>query len=189
VIALFAALALGAALGLTSVWLAVRSGVAFGAVRAGPWVAYPRAAGLDRDPYAAALVARSGQTPLDIAEGVAFVALADSDGRALDGACEYRVSGAVPRARFWTLAATDARGALSDNPAGRHGFTSTELVRDEAGAFQVSVSPQARAGNWLPTTGLRRVALALRLYDASVSAGAAALKASDLPRIEKAGCG
>lgn len=187
-IALFAALALGAALGLSSAAMALRAGLAFGAVRAGPWVASPNAGGLDRDPYVAAALARSGETPFDVAEGVAFLARRDSDGAPLDGACAYRVAGAVPPARFWTLAVTNGRGLIVDNPARRFGFTSTELSRAENGAFELFLSPDARAGMWLPTTGLGKLALALRLYDPAAGVAAGALKPGDLPRIEKLGC-
>lgn len=188
VIALFAALALGAALGLSSAAMALRAGIVFGAVRAGPWVATPHAGGLERDPYVAAALARSGETPFDVAEGVAFFARVDSAGAPLDGACSYRLSGAVPQARFWTLAVTNGRGRLVDNPAQRFGVTSTELVRAENGGFELFLAPRARSGMWLPTTGLGKVTLALRLYDAAASAAAGALKPADLPRIDKLGC-
>lgn len=188
IVALFVALALGAALGLASAWMAVRGGLAFGAARAGPWVAYPHRGGLDRDPYAAAALARTGETPFDVAEGVAFRATADSSGAPLHGGCAYRLSGTVPPARFWTLAVTDAKGRLVANPAARHGFTSAELVRAETGGFEIMLAPQARPGMWLPTSGLGKLTLSLRLYDSSASAAAGALKAADLPRIERLDC-
>lgn len=188
IVALFVALALGAALGLSSAWFAVRSGLAFGAVRAGPWVAWPHRGGVDRDPYAAAVIARSGETPFDVAEGVTFFARADSSGAKLDGACEYRIAGSVPAARFWTLTVTDSGGRVVANPAQRFGFTSTELVRAENGGFEIALAARARPGMWLPTTGLGTLALSLRFYDTSASAGAASLKPGDLPRIEKLGC-
>jgi hypothetical protein len=188
IVALFVALALGAALGLSSAWLALRAGLAFGAVRAGPWVAHPHAGGLARDPYAAAALARTGETPFDVAEGVAFLARDDSAGAPLDGACDYRVKGAVPAARFWTLTASDASGRVVANPAGRFGFTSTELARAESGAFEIALSPDVRPGMWLPTSGVGDLALTLRLYDASAAGSASSLKAADLPRVEKLGC-
>lgn len=188
VVTLFAAVGLGAALGLFSAWLALREDLAFGAVRAGPWVAHPQAGGLDRDPYAAAAIARTGRTPFDVAEGVAFFASVDSSGAPLDGACDYGVRGAPPQARFWTLAVTDPQGRILDNPARRYGFTSTEMVRAESGHVETILSPRVHPGMWLPTPGLGRLTLALRLYDASASALAASLKAADMPRIERVGC-
>lgn len=188
IVALFAALALGAALGLSSAWMAVQAGLSFNVAQAGPWVAHRLDGGLERDPYAAAAVARSGTTPFDVAEGVAFVARRDSAGAPLDGRCDYRISGAAPRSRFWTVTASDARGHVVDNPARRFGFTSTELVRAEDGGFEIALSPRVQPGMWIPTFGVGELALSLRLYDGGAAVAATSLKAGDLPRIERIGC-
>ncbi|MBL8589238.1 MAG: DUF1214 domain-containing protein [Methylobacteriaceae bacterium] len=181
-------LALGAALGLGATWAAVWHGAAFGGVVAGPWRAWPRAGARDRDPYAAAVLARTGEIPLDLAEGLVFYAETDSDDRALTAACVYRLRGPTPPARFWTLTATGADGHLIENPAGRYGFTSSEVLRDESGAFEIVLSSRARPGVWLPAPAGETFRLVLRLYDTPVAASAGALGPADMPAVIRESC-
>lgn len=185
---LIATLIVGGALGLATTWASVWRGVAFGAVSVGPWIAYPRAGARERDPYAAAALARSGEIPLDLAEGLAFHARIDSDGAPLIGGCVYRLKGPAPPARFWTLAAVDAQGFLIDNPAGRHGFTSTEILRAEDGGFEIVIAPRARAGVWLPGPAQGEFMLVMRLYDTPVAATAGGLTAANVPSIRREAC-
>jgi hypothetical protein len=188
-VSLLAALALGAALGLGATWAAIRRGVSFDAARLGAWTAHPRAAAEGRDPYAAALVAATGEIPLDLAEGVAYRIDHDSAGAPLDGTCFYRVRGASPRARFWTLTATSPDGRLIGEADKRFGYVSSEIVRDEEGGFQIMLGPKARAGDWISTAGLGPMALTLRLYDTPVISAAGAAGAPSLaPVVEKMSC-
>ena len=144
VLAMFA---IAAVAGLGGTWLAVDAGAGFGAVRVGPWTAYPRNGSVDADPYSRAVVARTGVMPLGLGEGLTFTARRDSAGQPLIGACEYQVAGFVPPTRYWTLSAETPSGTLIANPAGRHGFTSGEIVRGPDGSFIVAVAATARAGS------------------------------------------
>lgn len=181
-------LVLGTVFGLGATWAAVWQGLGFGAVKAGPWTAWPRAGQREADPYARAALSRTGELPLDLTEGLTFFARMDSSGADLSARCVYRVSGATPPARYWTLTATDGDGALLPNPAKRYGFTSSEILRDETGAFAIRLSPTARAGDWLPMPQTRNPMLVLRLYDTPAAAAASALDASALPSIVKEAC-
>ena len=58
--------------------------------------------------------------------------------------------------------------ALVANSVGRYGFTSEEIARKADGTFEVIVGPRANPGNWLPTGGVERYELILRLYDTAV---------------------
>ena len=78
------------------------------------------------------------------------------------------VSGVTPAARFWTLTLYDSKGRLVANSLQRFGFTSQEIIRGADGAFEGRVASRSRAGNWLPTGGIERYALMLRLYDTPV---------------------
>lgn len=180
--------AIAATVGLGGTWLAVDAGAGFGAVRVGPWTAYPRNGSVDADPYSRAVVARSGVMPLGLGEGLTFTARRDSAGQPLIGTCAYQVAGFVPPTRYWTIAAETPSGALIANPAGRHGFTSGEIVRGPDGSFAISVAPTARAGNWLPVPARERFDLVLRLYDTPISGTSTVIDTARMPTITRLGC-
>ncbi|MDB5644249.1 MAG: hypothetical protein JWN07_3566 [Hyphomicrobiales bacterium] len=181
----------GAALGLGATAVTVSRGLSFDRATAGPWRAMPQAPATGGDPYARAVIARSGQAPLGSAEGLGFTAVTDSAGRKLDAACDYRVSGAMPGARFWTLTVTDTDGHLAPaqgSPVARAGFTSSEVFRDGQGGFQIQLAREARAGNWLPLMRPGAFMLALRLYDSPHSLSAGVLDAAEMPTISAEHC-
>jgi hypothetical protein len=181
----------GAALGLAATQFMVSRGLSFDRAMAGPWRAMPQVPATGGDPYARAVIARSGQAPLGAAEGLAFTADVDSDGGKLDAACDYRVSGTVPAARFWTLTVTDADGRLvasAARPVTRAGLTSGEILRDGQGGFEIALAREARAGNWLPLAQSGAFMLALRLYDSPHSLRAGALEGAEMPIIVAEHC-
>ncbi|GAC1330684.1 MAG: DUF1214 domain-containing protein [Beijerinckiaceae bacterium] len=179
---------IGIALGLGATFVTLERGFGFGAVRAGPWTAWPRAGAADIDPYARAVLSRTGEIPLATAQGVAFYARSDESGASLSGACDYLVTGAVPAARFWTMTLTDSNGRLIENAARRYGFTSSEVLRHGDGAFEIAVASEARPGNWLPSEAGRRFVLVLNLYDAITSASTSGLAGAATPTIKRGRC-
>jgi hypothetical protein len=182
------ALAVAALVGLGSTWLTLSRGTAFGAVPIGAWTAWPRTGTRDVDPYARATIARTGELPIGSGDGVAFVARLDDTGRPLDGRCDVLISGNTPQARFWTLTLYDPQGHLVGNVIDRQGFTSQEIVRRPDGSFEVVVAPRARAGNWLPTNGVDRYVLMLRLYDTPVGVTTRAAREVPMPAISVQSC-
>ncbi len=179
---------LGVALGLAATSAAVEHGYRFGAVASGPWLSWPKSAYRDADPYTRALLARTGEIPLSLAEGLAFFASHDETGAALDPRCDYIVGGAIPPARYWTLTAMSPKGGLIPNSSNRYGLTSAEIVRSSAGAFEITVSSHARPGNWLPVAPGADFVLALRLYETPASSAATAITASQMPSLRKGAC-
>lgn len=177
----------GLALGLTATAITLRSGYGFGPMQVGPWTAWPRVGGADIDPYARAVLSRSGEAPLGREQGLAFIARTDSGGVRLDGSCEYRVVAPLPSARFWTLTITTPAGGLIANPTGRHAVTSLELLRREGGGFEIAVANAARPGNWLAIGEARDFVLILRLYDTPFDVEAFH-EPSGFPTIAKVGC-
>lgn len=173
-------------LGLT--WTTATRGVTVGAITIGAWTARPKTGTSDIDPYSRASIARSGELPVGTGDGVTFTATKDDLGRTLDGRCDVIVKGVTPPARFWTLTIYDSKGQLVANALQRYGFTSQELVRASDGSFEVRVSARARAGNWLPTAGVDRYTLMLRLYDTPVGVGTRSQKDAPMPSITTAGC-
>lgn len=161
-------LGVAALVGLGATWMALTQGQAFGGLKVGAWTAWPRHGTAGIDPYARAMIARSGELPVGSGDGLAFLARNDDAGAALDGRCDVVLNGITPTARYWTITLYNPSGGLVGNAAQRHGFTSHEIVRRADGSFEIMVAPRARAGNWLPTGGIERYVLALRLYDTPI---------------------
>jgi hypothetical protein len=185
--ALFA-FAIAALVGLSMTWVTLARGTTFGAISIGAWTAWPKTGTSDIDPYARAVVARTGELPIGSGDGVAFFARADDGGRPLDGRCDIVVRGTTPQARFWTLALYDPEGRLVDNSVRRQGFTSQEIMRRIDGSFEIQIAPRARTGNWLPTGGVERYVLVLRLYDTSVGLATRTAREAPMPAISTREC-
>jgi len=162
------ALSIAALIGLGATWLALTQGQAFGGLTIGAWTAWPRHGTAGIDPYARAMVARSGELPIGSGDGLAFQARTDDSGHPLDGRCDVVIDGITPQARYWTITLHDSNGGLVGNSLDRHGFTSHEIVRRADGTFEIVVAPRSRPGNWLPTGGVERYVLVLRLYDTPI---------------------
>lgn len=182
------AAAVGVALGLAATYFATLGDFPFGAARTGAWTVWPKAGAFDADPYTRAIVARKADSPLGNGEGLVFVAREDSDGAALDGACEYRVEGAMPVARMWTLSAYTPDGRLLRSDDGHGSASSAGVVRMAGGDTEIVVSPGARPGNWISVAPGRPFALALTLYDAAASPTITSLEGLAMPKIRKVAC-
>jgi hypothetical protein len=182
------ALAVAAAVGLGATYFTLTRGAAFGALTIGSWTAWPKTGTADADPFARATIARTGQLPIALGDGVSFTAQTDDSGRLLDGRCETVLSGVTPAARFWTLTLYNSDGDLVTNSVERYGFSSQEIVRFADGSFEIVVAPRANPGNWLPTGGTERYALVLRFYDTAVGVSTKAGRELPMPSIVSRGC-
>jgi hypothetical protein len=182
------ALVVAAAIGLGTTWIVLTEGTAYGGVTLGAWTAWPRNGTPGIDPYARAMVARSGELPIGSGDGVAFFARADDGGRQLDGRCDVVLEGTTPQARFWTLTLYDPEGRLIANSVQRHGFTSQEIIRRADGTFEITAGPRARPGNWLPTGGAERYVLVLRLYDTPIGMATRTGRDAPMPAIKTRAC-
>jgi hypothetical protein len=180
--------AVAAIFGLGLTQFALTRGTAFGAITIGAWTAWPKTGTSDIDPYARAAIARSGELPIGSGDGVAFFASTDDAGRPLDGRCMVTVAGTTPAARFWTLTLYDLDGRLVPNAADRYGFTSQEISRRADGTFEIVLAPRARPGNWLPTGGIDRYVVVLRLYDTPVGVATRTAKDAPMPAIAAGAC-
>jgi hypothetical protein len=181
-------LVLATVAGLGATWMTATRGTDLGTLTIGAWTARPRIGTTEINPYARASVVRSGELPLGTGDGIAFIANADDAKRPLDGRCDVIVSGVTPPARFWTLTLYDAKGHLVANALQRYGFTSEEIVRNADGSFAIRLASRARAGNWLPTGGIERYQLMLRLYDTPVGIATRTQRDAPMPAISTADC-
>lgn len=182
------ALVLAAAVGLGSTWMTTTRGTELGTLTIGAWTARPRTGTVEIDPYSRATITRNGELPIGTGDGIAFTASTDDRKKALDGRCDIVVSGVTPPARFWTLSLYDTKGRLVANALQRYGFTSQEIVRGADGGFEIRVASRARAGNWLPTGGIERYSLMLRLYDTPVGVATRTKRDAPMPQIATVGC-
>lgn len=182
------AFAVAAIVGLGATWLTLAKGTAFGAVSIGAWTAWPKTGTPGIDPYARAVIARTGELPIGVGDGVAFSARTDDSGRPFDGRCDVDVQGITPAARFWTLALYDLEGRLVPNSVNRQSFTSQETIRNTDGSFAIRIGPRARSGNWLPTGGVERYILVLRLYDTPVGVATRSGREAPMPSITAREC-
>jgi hypothetical protein len=184
----FVTFLIAAAVGLGATWLTLTRGVAFGSLTIGAWTAWPKSGSVDIDPYARANIARTGELPTGIGDGVAFYAKTDNSRNGFDGRCTFVISGMTPAARYWTITLYDPDGKLVANTVDRHSFTSDEIVRDGDGSFAITVAPQARPGNWLPTGGVDKFVLVLRLYDTPIGVSTGTTKEGPMPAVVRKGC-
>jgi hypothetical protein len=184
----FVTFLIAAAVGLGATWLTLTRGVAFGSLNIGAWTAWPKSGSVDIDPYARANIARTGELPTGMGDGVAFYARSDDARNSFDGRCTFTVTGMTPAARYWTITLYDPEGKLVANTIDRHSFTSDEVVRDSDGSFSVTVAPLARPGNWLPTGGVDKFVLVLRLYDTPIGVSTGTTKEGPMPAIVRKGC-
>lgn len=182
------ALVVAAIVGLGVTYLALTRGAAFGALTIGSWTAWPKTGTAEADPYARATIARTGQLPIALGDGVSFTVRSDDNGKRLDGRCDVVLSGVTPAARFWTLTLYNTDGELVSNSINRFGFSSQEIVRHADGSFEIVVAPRAKPGNWLPTGGVERYAMILRLYDTAVGVSTKAGREVPMPSVTTRSC-
>lgn len=184
---LFLALLIALVVGLGGTWYALTYEMGVETVVVGPWRAVIEVGTAEPNPYARAILARTGAIPMLATESISFRALTDSRGEPLRGACVYQLRGDLIDARWWTLTVTDDKGRRPVRHPASNTATSIGVVRDQDGQFEITLSPTARPGNWLSTGGMARLALTLRLYDTPlyVSGG---LADAALPSITLEGC-
>ena len=178
----------GLALGLWATAALLADGGPFDVVSLGPWNVATRAGAIDADPYTRASLARSGEIPLALGEGLQLVARVDDSRRKLSARCVYRIGPHAPAARYWTLELVDPDGFPIENPSQRYVLRSSEILRDGDGAFSIYVSAAAHAGNWLPIGADKPFALVLRLYDSPLSATAGGIEKVAAPTLHNEGC-
>lgn len=175
-------------LGIGSTVKMLDASAGFGAIKLGPWVAFPEAQMPDADPYAKSHRARAGKLLLGSAEGLIFHAGADQDGKPLSSYCTYEMRGQTPLARFWTLyTANTADEVLDPGPELPSAFNAWNVLRQSDGTFSVVISPSPQPGNWLAVKRGRPFRLVLSLLD-TPTAGSNGVLEIDMPTLRKVSC-
>jgi hypothetical protein len=132
-------------------------------------------------------VARKGLLALAPEETLYYTARRDSEGRALDGNCRYRLDGWDPGARWWSLSAYGADNYLIANAQDRYSISQSTIVRRADHSWSIVVGPDPVAGNWLPVAAGEAFDLTIRLYNPETEVYAEP-DGIALPAITREGC-
>jgi hypothetical protein len=133
--------------------------------------------------------AHTGIAPLAAAEGLSFTLRADIEGRPLNAACRYRVSGTTPPSRAWTLRVQ--RGGIPysvSKPDLAVAAHSQGLVRQGDGEIAIAVSPVPVPGNWIYAGPDGPFSLVMTLYDTAIASDTG-LTTMTMPAVTLEVCG
>ncbi|MBB4065746.1 DUF1214 domain-containing protein [Gellertiella hungarica] len=181
-------LAIAFAGGIVSTLKLLEATAGFGSIRLGAWQAFPDAQTSAADPYARAHRAKGGRLLYGSAEGLVFQADEDDDGNRLDAACTYVMAGQTPIARAWTLYIARPDGGAGLAADGRpNGLNSFIVARKADSTFEVTLSREAQAGNWLALPQAGPFRLVLTLLD-TPTAGSSGLIDLAMPTLQKREC-
>jgi hypothetical protein len=184
-----AAFAAGTLLGLAATLVAVMWAPMPGVVENGSWQTSLAAGSEAADPWTRAQVAVHGLFALPRSETLYFNATRDSQGDRLVGTCRYRIRGADPDARWWSITAYGADDFLIASRAHLYAVSKTDVARATNGDFAILVGgepPRGARASWIPA-GTGPFALALRLFNPGATM---ALDPADaaLPVIDRVSC-
>ncbi|RED15259.1 DUF1214 domain-containing protein [Parasphingopyxis lamellibrachiae] len=171
------ALILGIAIGLGAVWWSLRAGIDAFDIRSGPWVTSQNFGSAEASDRERAIVAVRGLMALTASEAIYLNAAIDSEGRALDGGCRYRISGPPLPARWWSVTAYGTDSHLIPNAT--HAYSAGG---DGAEPILAMVGPEASAADVVTRAG-EAFELTIRAYGPGDG-----LVEGPLPEIERLSC-
>ncbi len=158
-----------------------------GATRNGPWRTSATTGSAAGNPWERAAVAIAGLYALTPQEAVYFTAFTDNAGETLRGDCRYRLQGAPPPARWWSITAYGADHYLVPNSAGVYARHASNLPPSTDGRFDFALSAAATADNGLPIPPAGPFSLTMRVYNPAPVV-LSQLATLPLPTITREGC-
>lgn len=177
----------GVAAGVGGAVWHVRAGAMGGRDAIGPWTTGRDYGTAGAGGYTRATVALRGLLALPAREARYYNAALDDDGRPLVGRCRYRVTGGEAGGAWWSLTLYDREGYLVANLPGTYSVGSAAIPSAGRGAWEVAIAPVPQPGRWLPTGGIDRFELTLRVY-LPADGGRGNLPRERLPRIQRLDC-
>jgi hypothetical protein len=177
----------GVAIGAGSAVYSVRAGGFGSSARIGPWTTGTDFGTRKASAYTRAVVALHGLLALPAREARYYTAAEDDQGRPLDGRCRYRIAGGEAGGAWWSLTLYGSDGFLVRNPANIWSIGSAALPAGERRVWTVLAARDPQPGRWLPTGGIDRFELTLRVY-LPADGGSRSLRRELLPRIERIAC-
>lgn len=174
-------------LGLGSAWVMTSDKWVRFEMRNGPWEGTRWMGRSDAGPYLKAYIARIAWFGLPAEESVYFIAKTDSDGRPLDPACAYVVSGGAIDTRWWSITVYKDLHWIR-NPQNRYSYSKSSLGDEAQTAWELHVSETPGGRHWLPSsTAPGDLSFVLRLYNPSPALLAEPASAA-FPRITRGNC-
>jgi len=130
------------------------------------WRFNPLAGAPAADAYGRAIVARNGLLALAASEAIYFERGADEQGRKLDEACEYEISGGPLPSRWWSLTLYARDNYLPRGGDRAFSIDATRAKPDRSGRWAVRIAAaRGDADYWISSRNARAgFALMLRLY-------------------------
>jgi hypothetical protein len=162
-----AALLLGALIGAGSAWWTIsRAGGWFDTEFDGGWRGNALAGAEAADPYTRAIVARTGLLALSARETIYFTLAHDENGRPLDDACVYELSGGALPARWWSVTIYAPDNYLPRNGEGAFSIDATRARPASDGRWRARIAAvRGEAVHWISSRAAHRgYTLMLRLY-------------------------
>ena len=160
------AVLVGLALGAGSAWWALEAGGGAFTEHMGAW-RWSRATGsIDAGPYTRAIVARDGLLALNAEEALYLTLDRDENGRQLQEACVYEISGGQIPARWWSVTLYAHDNFLAQNEDRAFSIDSTRVQPDENGRWSARIAAaRGEAPLWISSRAARRgFELVLRAY-------------------------
>ena len=174
--------------------LALAVGVGYASLRQtgenimnGPWRTNLTTGSAEAGLHHRARVAWRGLWALQSSEVYYYSAMTDSDGQPLRNTCRYRVTGKEVDTRWWSVTAYN-NDHFIPNPGNVYSFSQTTVQRETDGNWNIHVSRDPQAKNWLPSGDQSgQLVLSLRCYNpgAQMIANPATI---ELPRIVREAC-
>lgn len=163
-----AAIVLGVAIGAGSLWYMVTREQPGDVITNGVWRMNPLAGSAAADGYARLKIALSSILALNRSETLYFEATTDAEGGPLTAACEYRLEGLAPDARWWSVTAYGADDMLIPSESRRYSASAGSVETLSGGGVVIALTSDGSGPNAI-ATGNGRFILLLRLYQPSKS--------------------
>ncbi len=162
-----AAVIIGLALGVASVWAALSFGGAGAMEQYGLWRHNSLAGSTAADPYTRTVIAIKGLLALSVREARYLDLSRDEEGRPLDESCIYELSSPPLPARWWSVTLYGRDEYLVRNNDNAYSIDASRTLTSANGGWRARISPvRGETANWISSrnagTGF---SLTLRLYN------------------------
>ena len=135
-------------------------------IRNGIWEYFP-SIDLAENDLQKAYIGRIGLFALQDSEVIYFIASTDEDGNPLSSSNDYRLTGAIFDALYWSYTLYGDDHFLIPNNENVFSFNMENMVYIDSlkSTYELHVSKNPQNGNWLPSGDANNMCILLRLYN------------------------